>query len=140
MTVQPAIGDPFFEMEDARRWFAKRYAKVDPADLMSLSALDPPPGYADLQEQMLRKSGKGSYWVVFWWHHFRMYRDGGPPTLAVICESRRGPKQILNADGTTVWADYQTTWRVWLYEHRQGLGTRPMRSLEDCAPRWYWRP
>jgi len=129
VTVQPAIDDSYFEMDDAYRWFAKRYTKVDPADLMSLSALDPPPGYADLQEERLRKHSKNlisRYADTVEWHHFRIYRDSGPPTLAVVLGMR---SRTLIAQGEqaspfeSMWVlPLPVTWRVWLYEHRQGRG------------------
>lgn len=79
MTSQPALGDPFFEMGDAVHWFTKHYARVEPKDLMSLSALDPPPGYAQVQEERARRQGgKSKHWEIPEWHHFRVYRDGGP--------------------------------------------------------------
>jgi len=119
VTVQPAIDDPYFEMEGAYRWFAKRYTKVDPADLMSLSALDPPPGYADLQEERFRKPGKETTRQSAEWHHFRVYRENASPTLVVVLGMRAHPMQIV---GTAWNLPGHTKWRVWLYEHRQGRG------------------
>lgn len=131
MTVQPAFDEPFFEMADAYRWFNKRYTLVVPADLMFLCGLDPPPGYADLQEARLKKPSKDVAWQSAEWHHFRMHRDGGPPTLVVVLgmRSRISLPQPIARDGDAyihasgMWAmPPAVTWRVWLYEHCQGRG------------------
>jgi len=136
MTGQPAIDDAFFEMRDAVHWFTKHYVRIEPADLMSLSALDPPPGYAQVQEERVISGSKNKHWKIPQWHHFRMYRDGGPPTLAVVLGMR---PRVLTPRGEQDWMvpnvseviDIMSaiqligdpvTWRVWLYEHRQGQG------------------
>ncbi len=120
MTVQPTVDEPYFEMEDAYRWFAKRYTKIDPADLMSLCALDPPPGYADAQEAWAKKGG----WDVPGWSHFRIYRERAAPTLAVILTVR---SYVDVADDSLIVSrmiepNLVTRNRIWLYEHRQGRG------------------
>jgi len=123
MTIQPAIDEPFFEMEDAYRWFSRRHTRIEIADLMSLSALDPPPGYADIQAQRM---GAGKTDIErLEWYHFRISRLKAAPTLAVVMglykmvQIASGGKDSIGAMWTL---PPPKTWRVWLYEHRQGQG------------------
>lgn len=121
MTVKPALDEPYFEMENAVRWFSRHYTKVRPDQLMSLCALEPPPGYADLQEQELAKSR----WNKPQWHHFRLTPSKGAPALAVVLETRKD--MVLSPLNISPFAAvpmslFPVTWRVWLYQYQQGRG------------------
>ena len=122
MTVKPALDDPYFEMENAVQWFGRHYTKVRPDQLMSLCALEPPPGYADLQVQRVG-FGKTDMTSAEW-HHFRLTSPKGAPALAVVLETRKDMVLSPNISpfAAVPMSVFPVTWRVWLYQYQQGRG------------------
>jgi hypothetical protein len=123
VTVQPAIDEPFFEMENAYNWFSAHCAKTSPADLIYPGCLSAPPGYSDLQESRL-KADKGV--GVFdnssvAWHHFLipLGRQWPDFVLAVLLGMR---SPVLLPYAVDQWSELPLVWRVWLYEHYQDRG------------------
>jgi hypothetical protein len=142
VTIQPTLNEPFFEMENAYNWFNKRHSLVVPMDLMNLVTLDPPPGYAGLQEERIKGSSRSRVWQRRehhgWqraaWYHFRIHRERAAYTLAVILRLRlrRGYETVGGDSGhIQLLADEQTIDRVWLYEHRQGQGWVCLDPADD---------
>jgi len=128
VTVQPAPGEPYFEMEDAYRWFRGRWKEIAQADLLPLSALDAPPGYAELQEQVIMQRDRigKRHLTRPVWRHFRIHRPCGPVMLAVLLGRYSELAAIPNKTAGGVLSAFLVPpcgkWRIWLYEHRQGRG------------------
>lgn len=146
MTVQPALDEPYFEMEGAEGWFAMLCQRTRPGVLVFPGGLPAPPGYSDLAEGRLKmdKGVKPFDSASVAWHHFLfpMGRQWPDCVLAVLLGLR---SRVLMAGGrgakstvTSIWADISIAWRVWLYEHRQGQGWVCLDPRDDSheAVRW----